>query len=183
MPYTVTATAIPDVLLLEPKVFSDDRGYFFESYNARDFRAATGLNVAFVQENHSMSTQGVLRGLHYQIQHPQGKLMRAVSGSVFDVAVDLRKSSPTFGRWAGAVLSAENRRQLWIPPGFAHGFLALSEVAEVLYKTTEYWYPEHERTLSWKDPALDIAWPIDGEPRLAPKDAQGKSFGEIEVFG
>ena len=183
MPYTVTPTAIPDVLLLEPRVFGDDRGYFFESFNARDFREATGLDVAFVQDNHSMSVQGVLRGLHYQIRHPQGKLMRAVSGSVFDVAVDLRKSSPTFGRWAGAVLSAENRRQLWIPPGFAHGFLALSEVAEVLYKTTEYWYPEHERTLSWKDPALDIAWPIDGEPRLAPKDMEGNSFGEIEVFG
>lgn len=183
MPYTVTATTIPDVLLLEPKVFSDDRGYFFESYNLRDFRGATGLDVEFVQENHSMSTQGVLRGLHYQIRHPQGKLMRAVSGSVFDVAVDLRKSSPTFGRWAGAVLSAENRRQLWIPPGFAHGFLALSEAAEVLYKTTDYWYPEHERTLLWKDPDLGIAWPIDGEPRLAPKDMEGKPFGEIEVFG
>lgn len=183
MPYTVTATAIPDVLLLEPKVFSDDRGYFFESYNLRDFRSATGLDVEFVQENHSMSTQGILRGLHYQIQHPQGKLMRTVRGSVFDVAVDLRKSSPTFGRWAGAVLSAENRRQLWIPPGFAHGFLALSEAAEVLYKTTDYWYPEHERTLLWKDPELGIAWPIDGEPRLAPKDMQGKPFGEIEVFG
>jgi len=183
MPYTVTATTIPDVLLLEPKVFSDDRGYFFESYNLRDFRSATGLDVEFVQENHSMSTRGVLRGLHYQIRHPQGKLMRAVSGSVFDVAVDLRKSSPTFGRWAGAVLSAENRRQLWIPPGFAHGFLALSEAAEVLYKTTDYWYPEHERTLLWKDPALGISWPIDGEPRLAPKDMEGKPFGEIEVFG
>jgi len=183
MPYTVTATTIPDVLLLEPKVFSDDRGYFFESYNLRDFRSATGLDVEFVQENHSMSTRGVLRGLHYQIQHPQGKLMRAVSGSVFDVAVDLRKSSPTFGRWVGAVLSAENRRQLWIPPGFAHGFLALSEAAEVLYKTTDYWYPEHERTLLWKDPALGIVWPINGEPRLAPKDTAGKPFGEIEVFG
>jgi len=183
MPYTVTATTIPDVLLLEPKVFSDDRGYFFESYNLRDFRNATGLDVEFVQENHSMSTQGVLRGLHYQIQHSQGKLMRAVTGSVFDVAVDLRKSSSTYGRWAGAVLSAENRRQLWIPPGFAHGFLALSETAEVLYKTTDYWYPEHERTLLWKDPALGIAWPIDREPRLAPKDVKGKLFGEIDVFG
>jgi len=182
MPYTVTPTAIPDVLLLEPRVFSDDRGHFFESFNARDFREATGLDVAFVQDNHSMSVQGVLRGLHYQIRHPQGKLMRAVRGSVFDVAVDLRKSSPTFGRWAGAVLSAENRRQLWIPPGFAHGFLALSEAAEVLYKTTDYWYPEHERTLLWKDPVLGIAWPIDGEPRLAPKDLEGKLFGEIEVF-
>lgn len=183
MPYTVTPTAIPDVLLLEPKTFSDDRGYFFESFNARDFREATGLDVAFVQDNHSMSVQGVLRGLHYQIRHPQGKLMRALSGSVFDVAVDLRKSSPTFGRWAGAVLSGENRRQLWVPPGFAHGFLTLSETAEVLYKTTDYWYPEHERTLSWNDPTLGIVWPIDGKPRLAPKDVEGKLFGEIEVFG
>jgi dTDP-4-dehydrorhamnose 3,5-epimerase len=183
MPYTVTPTAIHDVLLLEPKVFSDDRGYFFESFNARDFRERTGLAVEFVQENHSMSVRGVLRGLHYQIKHPQGKLLRALRGSVFDVAVDLRKSSPAFGRWVGAMLSAENRRQLWIPPGFAHGFLALSDEAEVLYKTTDYWYPEHERTLSWKDPALAIAWPIEGEPRLAPKDAEGKLLGEIEVFG
>jgi dTDP-4-dehydrorhamnose 3,5-epimerase len=183
MPYNVTPTAIPDVLLLEPKVFSDDRGYFFESYNARDFRDATGLTVEFVQDNHSMSVKGVLRGLHYQIQHPQGKLLRAVHGSVFDVAVDLRKSSPTFGRWAGALLSADNRRQMWIPPGFAHGYLALSDTAEVLYKTTDYWYPEHERTLLWKDPTLKIEWPIDVEPRLAPKDVEGKLFGEVEVFG
>jgi len=183
MPYSVTPTAIPDVLLLETRFFSDDRGYFFESFNARDFSQATGLQVEFVQDNHSMSLKGVLRGLHYQIRHPQGKLLRAVRGSVFDVAVDLRKSSPTFGRWVGAMLSAENRRQLWIPPGFAHGFLALSDEAEVLYKITDYWYPEHERTLSWKDPTLAIAWPIEGEPRLAPKDMQGKLFGEIEVFG
>ena len=182
MPYTVTPTAIPDVLLLEPKVFSDDRGYFFESFNARDFREATGVQAEFVQDNHSMSEKGVLRGLHYQIQHPQGKLMRVVQGSVFDVAVDLRKSSPTFGRWVGVVLSAENRRQLWIPPGFAHGFLALSEKAEVLYKITDYWYPEHERTLLWNDPGLAIEWPLDGTPRLAPKDVDGKLFGEIEVF-
>lgn len=182
MPYTVTPTAIPDVLLLEPRAFADDRGYFFESYNARDFREATGLQVEFVQDNHSMSVQGVLRGLHYQIQHPQGKLMRTVRGSVFDVAVDLRKSSPTFGRWVGALLSAENRRQLWIPPGFAHGFLALSDTAEVLYKITDYWYPEYERTLLWKDPALGIDWPLDGEPRLAPKDIAGKAFGELELF-
>jgi dTDP-4-dehydrorhamnose 3,5-epimerase len=183
MPYTVTPTAIPDVLLLEPKVFSDDRGYFFESFNARDFREATGLEIAFVQDNHSMSEKGVLRGLHYQIQHPQGKLLRVVQGSVFDVAVDLRKSSPTFGRWVGAMLSAENHKQLWIPPGFAHGFLALSEKVEVLYKITDYWYPEHERTLLWKDPALGIEWPIDGEPRLAAKDVEGKPFGEVDVFG
>jgi dTDP-4-dehydrorhamnose 3,5-epimerase len=182
MPFTVTPTTIPDVLLLEPKVFSDDRGYFFESYNVRDFREATGLDIQFVQDNHSMSEKGVLRGLHYQIQHPQGKLIRAVQGSVFDVAVDLRKSSATFGRWVGAMLSADNRRQLWIPPGFAHGFLALSEKAEVLYKTTDYWYPEYERTLSWADPALGIAWPIGGEPRLASKDVAGKLFGVVELF-
>jgi dTDP-4-dehydrorhamnose 3,5-epimerase len=182
MPYTVTPTAIPDVLLLEPKVFSDDRGYFFESYRDRDFQEATGLQAAFVQDNHSMSTKGVLRGLHYQIRHPQGKLLRVVQGSVFDVAVDLRRSSPTFGRWVGARLSAENRRQLWIPPGFAHGFLALSETAEVLYKITDYWYPEHERTLLWNDPALAIAWPVDGEPRLAAKDVAGQAFGEVELF-
>jgi dTDP-4-dehydrorhamnose 3,5-epimerase len=183
MPYSITPTAIPDVLLLEPRVFSDDRGYFFESFNARDFLEATGLAVEFVQDNQSMSVKGVLRGLHYQIRHPQGKLMRVVQGSVFDVAVDLRKSSPTFGRWVGAMLSAENRRQLWIPPGFAHGFLTISDEAEVLYKITDYWYPEHERTLLWKDPTLAIAWPITGEPRLAPKDVDGKLFGEIEVFG
>ncbi|MGZ7030204.1 MAG: dTDP-4-dehydrorhamnose 3,5-epimerase [Terriglobales bacterium] len=183
MPYQVTPTAIPDVLLLEPKVFSDERGYFFESFNARDFRERTGLAVEFVQDNHSMSERGVLRGLHYQIRHPQGKLLRVVKGSVFDVAVDLRTSSPTFGRWVGAMLSAENRRQLWIPPGFAHGFLALSDQAEVLYKITDYWYPAHERTLLWNDPTLAIAWPLDGEPRLAPKDLEGKRFGEIEVFG
>jgi dTDP-4-dehydrorhamnose 3,5-epimerase len=182
MPYTVTPTAIPDVLLLEPTVFSDDRGYFFESYKDRDFQEATGLQAAFVQDNHSMSTKGVLRGLHYQIRHPQGKLLRVVQGSVFDVAVDLRRSSPTFGRWVGARLSAENRRQLWIPPGFAHGFLALSETAEVLYKITDYWYPEHERTLLWNDPALAIDWPVDGEPRLAAKDVAGQAFAGIELF-
>jgi len=183
MPYQRTPTAIPDVLLLEPTVFSDDRGYFFESYNAGDFREATGLAVDFVQDNHSMSVQGVLRGLHYQVRHPQGKLLRAVKGRVFDVAVDLRKSSPTFGRWVGAVLSADNRRQLWIPPGFAHGFLTLSEDAEILYKVTDYWYPEHERTLLWKDPTVNVEWPIEGEPRLAPKDVAGKFLDEVEVFG
>jgi dTDP-4-dehydrorhamnose 3,5-epimerase len=183
MPYQVTPTAIPDVLLLEPRVFSDERGYFFESFNAREFRERTGLAVEFVQDNHSMSERGVLRGLHYQIRHPQGKLLRAVKGSVFDVAVDLRTSSPTFGRWVGAMLSSENRRQLWIPPGFAHGFLALSDRAEVLYKITDYWYPEHERTLLWNDPTLAIAWPVEGEPRLALKDVEGKRFGEIELFG
>jgi dTDP-4-dehydrorhamnose 3,5-epimerase len=182
MPYNVTPTAIPDVLLLEPRVFSDERGYFFESFNARDFREATGLQADFVQDNHSMSVQGVLRGLHYQIQHPQGKLMRAVRGSVFDVAVDLRKSSATFGRWTGALLSAENRRQLWIPPGFAHGFLTLSDTAEVLYKTTDYWYPEHERTLLWNDPMLGIDWPLEAQPQLAAKDVTGTPLGECEMF-
>ena len=182
MPYSVTPTAIPDVLLLETRFFSDDRGYFFESFNARDFSQATGLQVEFVQDNHSMSLKGVLRGLHYQIRHPQGKLLRAVRGSVFDVAVDLRKSSPTFGRWVGAMLSAENRRQLWIPPGFAHGFLALSDEAEVLYKITDYWYPEHERTLLWNDPTVGIAWPVDGQPRLAAKDVEGKPFHEADLF-
>lgn len=182
MPFTVTPTAIPDVLLLEPKVFGDERGYFFESYNARDFREATGLQVEFVQDNHSMSAKGVLRGLHYQIQHPQGKLLRAVQGSVFDVAVDLRKSSPTFGRWVGALLSADNRRQLWVPPGFAHGFLTLSDTAEVLYKTTDYWYPEHERSLLWKDPSVGIEWPIGDEPRLAARDVAAPGLGAVELF-
>ena len=182
MAYTVTPTAIPDMLLLEPKVFSDDRGYFFESYSARNFREATGLQVEFVQDNHSVSNKGVLRGLHYQIQHPQGKLLRVTQGSIFDVAVDLRKSSPTFGHWVGVKLSAENRRQLWVPPGFAHGFLALSDEAEVLYKITDYWYPEHERTLLWNDPDLGITWPVDGAPRLAAKDIDGKMFRKADVF-
>lgn len=182
MPFTVTPTAIPDVLLLEPKVFGDERGYFFESYNARDFREATGLQVEFVQDNHSMSAKGVLRGLHYQIQHPQGKLLRAVQGSVFDVAVDLRKFSPTFGRWVGALLSADNRRQLWVPPGFAHGFLTLSDTAEVLYKTTDYWYPEHERSLLWNDPSIGIEWPVEGEPRLAAKDVAAPGLQAVELF-
>ena len=182
MPYSVTPTAIPDVLLLEPKVFSDDRGYFFESFNARDFFQATGLHVEFVQDNQSMSEKGVLRGMHYQIQHPQGKLLRAVKGSVFDVAVDLRKSSPTFGRWTGEVLSAENHKQLWVPPGFAHGFVVLSESAEFLYKTTDYWYPEHERSLMWNDTSVGIQWPIDFAPQLAAKDAAGKPFELAEVF-
>jgi dTDP-4-dehydrorhamnose 3,5-epimerase len=182
MPYHVTPTAIPDVLLLEPKVFSDDRGYFFESFNARDFRESTGLDVEFVQDNHSKSAKGVLRGLHYQIQHPQGKLVRAVQGTVFDVTVDLRKSSPTFGRWVGEVLSAENHRQLWVPPGFAHGFVVLSDSAECLYKTTDYWYPEYERSLLWSDPTVGIVWPINFVPQLAAKDAASKMFGEAEMF-
>ena len=182
MPYTVTPTAIADVLVLEPKVFGDARGFFFESFNARDFAQATGLDVAFVQDNHSQSARGVLRGLHYQIQHPQGKLVRVVRGEVFDVAVDLRRRSPTFGRWVGERLSAEDRRQLWVPPGFAHGFVVLSESAEFLYKTTDYWYPEHERSLLWNDPALGIDWPIEDAPQLAAKDAAAKLLQDAEVF-
>ena len=182
MPYTVTPTAIPDVLLLEPKVFGDARGFFFESFNARDFAQATGLKVDFVQDNHSKSGHGVLRGLHYQIRHPQGKLVRVVQGEVFDVAVDLRRASPTFGRWVGERLSAENHRQLWIPPGFAHGFVVLSDSAEFLYKTTDYWFPEHERSLRWNDPALAIDWRVQGQPLLAAKDAAAPLLRDAEVF-
>jgi len=182
MPYTVTPTAIPDVLVLEPKVFGDARGFFFESFNARDFAEVTGVQAEFVQDNHSKSGKGVLRGLHYQIQNPQGKLVRVVQGAVFDVAVDLRKFSPTFGRWVGEVLSAENHKQLWVPPGFAHGFVVLSESAEFLYKTTDYWYPEHERSLLWNDASVGIEWPIDFEPQLAAKDAAGKTLAMADVF-
>jgi dTDP-4-dehydrorhamnose 3,5-epimerase len=182
MPYKVTPTAIPEVLVLEPKVFGDARGFFCESFNARDFANATGLQVDFVQDNHSKSSKGVLRGLHYQIQHPQGKLVRVVQGAVFDVAVDLRKSSQTFARWVGEVLSAENHKQLWVPPGFAHGFVVLSESAEFLYKTTDYWYPEHERSLLWNDPELGINWPVDFEPQLAAKDAAGKRLTQADFF-
>jgi dTDP-4-dehydrorhamnose 3,5-epimerase len=182
MPYTVTPTAIPDVLVLEPKVFGDARGFFFESFNARDFADATGLQVDFVQDNHSKSGKGVLRGLHYQIQNPQGKLVRVVQGTVFDVAVDLRKSSPTFGQWVGEILSADNHKQFWVPPGFAHGFVVLSESAEFLYKTTDYWYPEHERSLLWNDPTVAIQWPFDFAPQLAAKDAAGKTLETADVF-
>ena len=182
MPYTVTPTAIPDVLVLEPKVFGDARGFFFESFNARDFAQATGLNVEFVQDNHSKSARGVLRGLHYQIQHAQGKLVRVVQGEVFDVAVDLRRSSPTFGRWVGERLNADNHRQMWIPPGFAHGFVVTSESAEFLYKTTDYWYPEHERSLLWNDPAIGIDWAIEGQPLLAAKDAAAALLRDAELF-
>jgi len=182
MPYTATPTALPDVLILEPKVFGDSRGFFFESFNARDFAQATGLQADFVQDNHSRSGKGVLRGLHYQIQHPQGKLVRVVSGEVFDVAVDLRRSSPHFGQWVGVHLSADNFRQLWVPPGFAHGFVVLSEAAEFLYKTTDYWYPEHERSLLWNDPELDIHWPIDAPPQLAAKDAQALPLAQASCF-
>jgi dTDP-4-dehydrorhamnose 3,5-epimerase len=182
MPYSVVPTAIPDVLVLEPKVFGDARGFFYESFNARDFEACTGVTAAFVQDNHSKSARGVLRGLHYQIQHPQGKLVRVIDGDVFDVAVDLRRSSPTFGKWVGERLTAENNRQLWVPPGFAHGFVVLSETAQFLYKTTDYWYPAHERSLLWNDAALGIDWPIDFEPQLAAKDAAAKLLADAELF-
>ncbi|MES2129006.1 MAG: dTDP-4-dehydrorhamnose 3,5-epimerase [Pseudomonadota bacterium] len=178
----VTRTAIADVLILEPQVFGDDRGFFFESFNARRFAELTGLAVDFVQDNHSKSVRNVLRGLHYQIQQPQGKLVRVTSGAVFDVAVDIRTSSPTFGQWVGVELSAANRRQLWIPPGFAHGFVVTSESAEFLYKTTDYWAPEHERSLLWNDPALGIGWPIDGAPALSGKDAAGKLLANADLF-
>lgn len=182
MPYTVTHTTLPDVLILEPKVFGDERGFFFESFNQRDFSGVTGLDVQFVQDNHSRSVKGVLRGLHYQIQHPQGKLVRVTQGEVFDVAVDLRRSSTNFGKWAGVVLSASNYRQLWVPPGFAHGFVVSSDSAEFLYKTTDYWYPEFERSLLWNDPTVGVQWPIEGLPQLAAKDVAGKTLGDAEVF-
>jgi dTDP-4-dehydrorhamnose 3,5-epimerase len=184
MPYTVTTTPLDGVLLLEPKVFGDERGFFFESFNQRDFDQATGLSVQFVQDNHSKSSQGVLRGLHYQIQHPQGKLVRVTAGEVFDVVVDLRSSSATFGRSYGITLSADNKKQLWIAPGFAHGFLVTSESAEFLYKTTDYWHPEFERSLLWSDPALGIEWPIaqGQQPVLAKKDEVALSLSLAEVF-
>lgn len=167
----VIPTDIPDVLILEPKVFGDSRGFFFESFNAQVFRAATGVTAQFVQDNHSRSARGVLRGLHYQVEQPQGKLVRCTQGEVFDVAVDIRRDLPTFGKWVGAILSEENKRQMWIPPGLAHGFLVLSESADFLYKTTEYYAPQHERAILWSDPDLAIAWPLAGEPLLSVKDA------------
>lgn len=182
MSYIVTPTAIPEVLILQPQIFGDDRGFFFESFNQRDFMRATGINMQFVQDSHSFSTQGVLRGLHYQIQHPQGKLVRVVRGEVFDVAVDLRRSSSHFGKWVGTLLSAENKRQLWIPPGFAHGFLVTSESAEFLYKTTDYWFPQHERCLQWNDPHLAVQWPLVMEPRLSARDAAAVNLDNAEVF-
>ena len=178
-----TPLAIPDVLLIEPKVFGDARGFFFESFNQRAFNEATGTDLQFVQDNHSRSSQGVLRGLHYQVEQAQGKLVRVVQGSVFDVAVDLRKSSPTFGRWVGAELSAENHHQLWVPPGFAHGFLVLSAITEFLYKTTDYYAPQHERSIAWNDTTLAIAWPDTGRPPvLSAKDAQAGSFAQAQTF-
>ena len=178
----LTPTAIAEVLIVEPRVFGDARGFFFESFNRRAFAQASGLDLEFVQDNHSRSAQGVLRGLHYQIQQPQGKLVRVVRGRVFDVAVDLRRRAPTFGRWVGVELSDENHRQLWIPPGFAHGFLVLSEAAEFLYKTTDYYAPEHERCIAWNDPQLAIAWPAGITPKLSAKDAAGLAFSQAPHF-
>ena len=175
-------TKIPDAVLIEPQVFGDDRGFFLESYNERAFDKKAGITAHFVQDNHSRSVHGVLRGLHYQIQQPQGKLVRVVVGSIYDVAVDIRKSSPTFGQWVGYVLSAENKQQLWVPPGFAHGFLVVSEVAEVLYKTTDFYAPQHERSILWNDPDLNIQWPLEGEPVLSRKDQEGQMFRDAEVF-
>ena len=182
MAIQVTPTALPEVKIIEPKVFGDARGFFFESFNAREFAEQVNSDVEFVQDNHSRSAKGVLRGLHYQIQHAQGKLVRVVEGAVFDVAVDVRKSSANFGKWVGVNLSAENHRQLWVPPGFAHGFVVLSDAAQFLYKTTDYWFPEHERSIVWNDPEIGIEWPIGFEPMLAAKDAAGKRLSEAEVF-
>jgi dTDP-4-dehydrorhamnose 3,5-epimerase len=178
----IVETALDGVVLLEPRVFGDARGFFFESFNARVFHELTGVDATFVQDNHSRSARGVLRGLHYQIRQPQGKLVRVVAGSVFDVAVDLRRRSPSFGRWFGAELTAENKRMLWIPPGFGHGFLVTSDAAEFLYKTTDYWAPEHERSLMWNDPALGIDWPLDGEPLLSEKDRKALPLSQCEVY-
>lgn len=177
-----TPLAIPDVILIEPKVFGDERGFFFESFNQTQFEQAIGKSVQFVQDNHSRSARNVLRGLHYQIQQPQGKLVRVVQGEVFDVAVDLRKSSKTFGQWVGEILSADNKRQIWIPEGFAHGFVVLSDTAEFLYKTTDYYAPAHERCILWNDATLAIQWPVGIQPILSAKDAQGKPFNEAEMF-
>ena len=177
-----TRLAIPEVVLIEPKVFGDARGFFFESFNQQAFNEATGTSHDFVQDNHSRSSKGVLRGLHYQIQQPQGKLVRVVRGSVFDVAVDIRTSSPTFGQWVGAELTEENQHQLWVPPGFAHGFVVLSESADFLYKTTDYYAPAHERCIAWNDPDLAVDWHFDGTPSLSAKDAQGVAFKNAEVF-
>ena len=178
----VTATPLPEVLLIEPDVFGDERGFFMESFNARCFRDATGIDAVFVQDNHSRSVRGVLRGIHYQVVRPQGKLVRVTGGAVFDVAVDLRRSSPRFGRWAGAELSAQNKRQMWIPPGFAHGFLVLSDYADFLYKTTDYWIKEYDRALRWDDPAIGVQWPLGGEPVLAARDLNAPLLADAEVF-
>ena len=177
-----TPTSLEGVLVIEPKVFGDARGFFFESWNRRDYAALVGRDVEFVQDNHSRSARGVLRGLHYQLRQPQGKLVRVISGEIFDVAVDLRRSSPTFGRWAGERLSADNHRMLWVPEGFAHGFVVLSESAEVLYKATDYYAPEHERSLLWNDAEIGIDWPYEGEPLLKPKDAAGARLRDAETY-
>lgn len=182
----VTRTEIPDVLIVEPKVFGDARGFFFESWNEKSFREATGVQLPFVQDNHSRSARGVLRGLHYQLQQPQGKLVRVVRGAVFDVAVDIRRSSPTFGKWVGTELSEDNHRQFWVPPGFAHGFLVLSESADFLYKTTDYYAPAHERCIAWNDSEIDIRWPLErlagGSPQLSAKDQAGAALRVAETF-
>ena len=178
----VEQTPIPDVLVIEPRVFGDERGFFFESFNQRRWQESTGLDTRFVQENHSRSRRNVLRGLHYQIRRPQGKLVRVILGEVFDVAVDIRRSSPTFGRWVGQYLSADNKKQFWVPEGFAHGFVVLSEVAEFLYLTTDYYAPEHERAIIWNDPDLGIDWPMTGEPLLSDKDRQATRFTDAEYF-
>ena len=178
----VTPTAIPDVLIIEPKVFGDARGFFYESFNQKAFNEATGTNHQFVQDNHSRSAKGVLRGLHYQIQQPQGKLVRVVRGAVFDVTVDIRKNSPTFGIWVGVELSEDNCRQLWVPPGFAHGFVVTSESADFLYKTTNYYAPEYERCIAWNDPGIDISWPFSANLILSAKDQEGTAFACAEVF-
>jgi dTDP-4-dehydrorhamnose 3,5-epimerase len=178
----VTPTAMPEVLIIEPKVFGDARGFFFESFNQQAFNQATGLDVQFVQDNHSRSAKGVLRGLHYQVQQPQGKLVRVVHGAVWDVAVDIRKNSPTFGKWTGAELTEENHKQMWVPAGFAHGFVVLSESADFLYKTTDYYAPEFERCIAWNDPAVGIQWPIEFVPELSLKDKSGQPMSNAEVF-
>ena len=182
MPYTVTPTSLAGVLILEPRVFSDDRGFFYESFNQRDFNAATGLDMKFVQDNHSQSKQGVLRGLHYQVQHAQGKLVRVTRGEVFDVSVNLQRNHPEFGQWTGVHLSEQNKKQLWIPPGFAHGFLVLSEQADFLYKTTDYYSPSAERCLLWNDPELGIRWPVVLPPTLTEKDRQGSKLMDADFF-
>lgn len=178
----VSATELPGVLVIEPKVFGDDRGFFYESFNAREFEKASGLQLQFVQDNHSRSLKGVLRGLHYQVEHAQGKLVRVTAGEVLDVAVDIRRSSPHFGKWASVRLSAENNRQLWIPPGFAHGFVVLSDYAEFLYKTTDYYTPSSERCIRWDDPDLNIDWQLSGPPTLSAKDQIGKSLKDADLF-
>lgn len=178
----IVEKALNGVVLLEPKVFGDERGFFMETFNMRVFRELTGVTLDFVQDNHSRSARNVLRGLHYQIQQPQGKLVRVVSGSVFDVAVDMRRSSPTYGQWFGAELTAQNKRQMWVPPGFAHGFVVTSDTADFLYKNTDYWAPEFERSLAWNDPTVGVAWPVEGEPLLSAKDKSGAAFGVAESY-